>query len=108
MSPLSVVVCLRGDVESYVAVTVAAVGSATCFLLPTLISTMLNFEDVEERDGMKPRFIEHSESSKFNIRCQALVECLAVISNRSNAHSSAYIGFVYTSQDQGRSCSSSL
>jgi len=58
---------------------------------------MLNFEDVQERDGQSMLFDEHVNLLNVRYRCSFILECMAFISHRSNQDSRASLGTLYTS-----------
>lgn len=69
---------------------------------------MLNFEDVEERDGLFFVLVHDKALTLVTLRRSSLLECVAIVPHRGHQNRGPNIGSLYTSQSPRRPSSSPL
>ena len=69
---------------------------------------MLNFEDVEERDGLLSVLVHDKALTLVTLRRSSLLECVAIVPHRGHQNRGPNIGSLYTSQSPRRPSSSPL
>jgi len=71
---------------------------------------MMNFEDVEERDGMYPSqcYVTANIDCNMDDRCSIILECMAVVAYRGDEDSCPHLGAVHALENTRGSAACAL